>query len=108
MTLTGPLPWKPEWTQGRSWKHSERLRIWKIPIVAARPPSARAESKNQARVQSGPDRRMTMGRSARALDLHRSSAPESQGRQRVGVLSEIPRLLQLFGADPPQVFRTAG
>ena len=49
-----------------------------------------------------------MGRSVRALDLRRSGIADPEGRQRVGVLREIPRVLQLFGADPAKVFRTAG
>ena len=51
---------------------------------------------------------MTMGRSVRALDLRRSGIADPEGRQRVGVLREIPRVLQLLGADPAKVFRTAG
>jgi hypothetical protein len=51
---------------------------------------------------------MTMGRSGRALDLRRSVTADLEGRQRVGVLREVPRVLRSFGADPPEVFRTAG
>jgi AraC-like DNA-binding protein len=51
---------------------------------------------------------MTMGRSERARDFRRSGAADPEGRQRVGVLREVPRVLQLFGADPLEVFRTAG
>jgi hypothetical protein len=41
-----------------------------------------------------------MGRSASALDLRRSSNADNKGRQRVGVLREVPRVLRRFGADP--------
>jgi AraC-like DNA-binding protein len=51
---------------------------------------------------------MTMGRGETALDLGRSGDALQEGRQRVGVLREVPRVLQLFGAEPPEVFRTAG
>src|SRR5258708_31541848 len=51
---------------------------------------------------------MTMGRPERALDLRRLGNADQEGRQRVGVLREVPRVLQLFGADPPEVLRTAG
>ncbi len=49
-----------------------------------------------------------MGRPERALDLRRSGSADQEGRQRVGVLREVPRVLRVFGADPPEVLRTAG
>jgi AraC-like DNA-binding protein len=49
-----------------------------------------------------------MGCSGRALDLRRSGYDHQEGRQRVGVLREVPLVLQRLGADPREVFRTAG
>jgi len=49
-----------------------------------------------------------MGRSQRELGLPHSGIAVPEGRQRVGVLHEVPHVLQSFGAYPSKVFGTAG
>jgi len=50
---------------------------------------------------------VTRGRGT-AVDGPDVSLMAGEGRQRVGVLSEVPRVLKALGADPETVFRAAG
>ena len=50
---------------------------------------------------------MTRGRST-AVEGPDVSVMAGEGRQRVGVLCEVPRVLEMLGADPEAVFATAG